>query len=257
MWQWKIRVRYDILKSEGKRSLKEVNPMSKKSQFKERAFACANEGLKILFSFCLVAVLENVSFAKTVAVTAIKSDEKSAEITLNDAILIRDIQVIREGGLSLKFPEYISRSGRIYPQVKILTPEADETIRRAIQTGKTQGTPKLWDPKKDIKITEFRRWTHDRGFYYITEVTFGEAIAVSCRVSKGKKGVWVRWPARPPEEGARSRKWFNQVYFLDKGFQDEVEKILTQRYESEEAKVKQSPQKQPKKSAKEKLMEYD
>lgn len=209
-------------------------------------------------AFCFAALLEDFLIAKTVAVTAVKVDQKSAEITLNDAILIRDIQVSREGALSIKFPEYVSKRGRVSPQVKILTQEVDEVIRKAIQTGKAQGSPKVWDPDKDVKITEFRRFTTDTGFFYIGEITFADAVSISCTIRKGKKGVRVSWPYRRIEDETARKRYLDQVSFLDKGLKDTIEKILLHQYESEEAKVKQTQQQKPtKKSTKEKLKEAE
>lgn len=62
------------------------------------------------------------------------------------------------------------------------------------------------------------------------EVTFNNAVAVSCGIMEGKRGLWIAWPARPPEKGRH--QWIKQIYIYDKGIKEDVEKLLLTKYEA-------------------------
>ena len=57
-------------------------------------------------------------------------------IVLNDCIKIKEIQVIKVGGqVSLKYPTYVSKKGKEYPQFEPLTKQAKDEIEKAVSSG--------------------------------------------------------------------------------------------------------------------------
>lgn len=185
-----------------------------------------------LITFFLYAQIK--SPAKSIVVTEVKIEPASgkknlkgyAEIVLNGSLKVREIQVLEIAGQTkLKFPYYVSRQGKVYPQVVIHTKEANETIFEAIKGGKISQeviplefeVTKIF-PYKGKKLEAF------------ASVTFNQAVTVECKIMSGKKGIlWVAWPARPSKVAGEG--WIKQVIILDKELKKEVENELLRAYQ--------------------------
>lgn len=182
---------------------------------------------------------ETESPAKSIVVSEVKIDSVSlqgkpakgkknlkgyAEIVLNRSLKIRDIQILEIAGeTKLKFPYYVSRQGKVYPQVVIHTKEANETILEAIKNGKIleEVIPLEFEV---TKILPYEGKTLEA----FASVTFNQAVTVECKIMSGKKGFWVSWPARPSSVAGEG--WIKQVVILDKELKKEVEKELLKTY---------------------------
>jgi len=148
-----------------------------------------------------------------------------AEIVLNGSLKIRDIQVLEIAGeTKLKFPTYVSRQGRVYPQVVIHTKEANETILEAIKNGKiSEEVIPL-----EFEVTKILPY-EGKKLEAFASVTFNQAVTVECKIMSGKKDVlWVAWPTRPSSVAGEG--WIKQAIILDKELKKEVEKELLKTY---------------------------
>jgi len=148
-----------------------------------------------------------------------------ARVLINNVLEISEIQVLKVGGrTSLKFPEYVSKKGKVYPQITVHTKQANDAILNAVTTGKPSA-----EKSKAIsfKVTKFSRFTRPSTLKVFAAVMFNDAIEVECKIMEGKRGPWVSWPARRPEGGG---KWINQVSIKNKAVKDAIEKTLLERY---------------------------
>jgi len=127
----------------------------------------------------------------------------------------------------LKFPEYISKKGIVYPQIKFLTEEVRNSVVKAIETGEPS---KNKVEQVSFKVTDWFRLRGAGQRKVNVEVTFNNAVAVSCGIMEGKRGPWIAWPARPPEKGRH--QWIKQIYIYDKGIKKDIEKLLLTKYEA-------------------------
>jgi len=204
---------------------------------------------KIIFLFCFIFCLFNNFFLQTqtaaqtknIVVTEVKIEPVSpvniygtsgkknlksyAEIMLNGSLKIRDIQVLEIAGeTKLKFPSYLSRQGKVYPQVIVHTKEANEVVLEAIKNGKiSQEVIPL-----EFEVTKILPYYGKGKLRAFASVTFNQAITVECKIMSGKKSLWVAWPAHPPK--VAGQRWVKQVIILDKQLKNEIEKELLKKY---------------------------
>lgn len=149
-----------------------------------------------------------------------------AKVMLNECIVVRDIKVIKDGKVTvLRFPEYVSKRGTVYPQIKFLTEEARNSVVEAVETGKPSSGQSMGI---SFKITDWFRLRRAGKRKVNAEVTFNNVLAISCGVMEGKNGMWIAWPSRPPKEG-RGR-WKRQIYIRDEKVRGTVESLLLTKY---------------------------
>lgn len=152
-----------------------------------------------------------------------------AEITVNRSVTVREIEVAASGGRAvLKFPVYVSRAGKVYPQVRLLDDRSLKTVADAIAS---KGRDVTLNPgKTGYRVTKFepfrRRGSKLRAF---AAVSLFDALEIECRIMEGRNGPWVAWPARKPDGGGR---WVRQVVFTDKRLKEDIETELLGRYEA-------------------------
>lgn len=174
--------------------------------------------------------LEIISVTR-VKVEPVKNEEGVvgvAKVMLNECIVVREIKVMKANDKTvLKFPEYISKKGIVYPQIKFLTEEARNAVVEAIET-EEPAENKV--ERVSFKVTDWFRLRRAGKRKVNVEVTFNNAVAVSCGIMEGKRGPWIAWPARPPEKGRH--RWIKQIYIYDKGVKKAVEKLLLTKYEA-------------------------
>lgn len=151
-----------------------------------------------------------------------------AKVMLNESIVVREIKVLKVNDKTvLKFPEYVSRKGTVYPQIRFLTEEARNCVVRAIETGK---------PSQPIvttlsfRITDWFPLKRAGKRKVNVEVTFNNVVAISCGIMEGKSGPWVAWPARAPEE--RGGAWVKQIYIYDEELEKAIDRSLLTKYEA-------------------------
>lgn len=193
---------------------------------------------KLFVALTAAAVMSGVVYAETtpareIVVTAVEvapMDEGPvkglAKVVINDVLEISEIQVLKVGGrTSLKFPEYVSQKGKVYPQISVQTKQANDAILQAVETGK----PSAGKAKAiSFKVTKFSKFTRPSKLKVFAAVMFNDAIEVECKIMEGNKGPWISWPARKPDDGGR--KWINQVVIKNKAVKDAIEKTLQERY---------------------------
>lgn len=193
-------------------------------------------GLVVFLLSSVVVGAEKKKDLDTITVTRVKVEpvesEKGvvgvAKVMLNECIVVREIKVMKvDNRIVLKFPEYISKKGIVYPQIKFLTEKVRNTVVKAIETREpSENKVEL----VSFKVTDWFRLRRAGKRKVNVEVTFNNAVAVSCGIMEGKRGPWVAWPARPPEKGRY--RWIKQIYIYDKGIKKAVEKLLLTKYEA-------------------------
>lgn len=153
--------------------------------------------------------------------------KEMATVVLNDCIKVKEIQVINVGGrISLKYPTYVSKAGKEYPQFEPLTKQAKEEIEKAVSSEK----PSSKSSKKiSYKIAKYSRFTRPSVLKVFCAVDFNNAVRVECKVMEGKKGPWIAWPSRKPEGGG---KWVKQILIINKKLKEAVEKALLDKYKT-------------------------
>jgi DNA-binding cell septation regulator SpoVG len=153
--------------------------------------------------------------------------KEMATIVLNDCIKVKEIQVIKVGGrISLKYPTYVSKAGKEYPQFEPLTKQAKDEIEKAIESGK----PSSKSSKQiSYKVSKFSRFTRQSALKVFAAVDFNNAVRVECKVMESGKGPWISFPSRKPEGGG---KWVKQILLTNKKLKDAVEKALMDKYKS-------------------------
>ncbi|MCS7184471.1 MAG: SpoVG family protein [bacterium] len=164
--------------------------------------------------------------AQTLAVTDVQVQGDSAEVTINNIVVIKEIEVKKVGGgIKLRYPTYVSRTGREYPQVRV-SQVLQKVIENAIQTGKPQGTP-----TKDItyKITKFDKFRRQSSLKYFCAVSINNQLEIECKVidSPRGQGPFISWPSRKDEE---TGKWVNQVVIINRDLKKAIEDELLSRY---------------------------
>lgn len=197
---------------------------------------------KLIFALLLTSLLNTIAVcqpkkepkaeAPEIVITKVEFKEtergKQAIIEINGAMKIKEIDVTEKAGKTIiKFPTYVSRSGREYPQVKILSKAVHDKIVKAIEEGKVVPPEKV--PPLKYKITKFFP-LRARVRKANAEVTFNEAITIVIGVmeSRKEKGeYWIAWPSRRDEEFGR---WIRQVTFRDKKFKEEIEEEIIKKY---------------------------
>jgi len=152
-----------------------------------------------------------------------------ASIVLNSAIKISEIEVRKVSGVTrLRYPRYVNKRGRIYPQIKILDPAVEKAIVSAIDRKEPSSTT---SNKISYRVSKYSPFTRGGSSLKVfCAVTFNNKVKIECKIFEGKWGPWVAWPARKPEEGGG---WINQIEIKDKQLKKVVEKALMKRYEAE------------------------
>jgi len=153
--------------------------------------------------------------------------KEMATVVLNDCIKVKEIQVIKVGGrISLKYPTYVSKAGKEYPQFEPLTKQAKDEIEKAVESGK----PSAKSSKQiSYKISKFSKFNRQSVLKVFCAVDFNNAVRIECKVMEGKKGPWISFPSRKPEGGG---KWVKQILITNKKLKSAVEKALMDKYKT-------------------------
>lgn len=192
--------------------------------------------LIVILSSAVAGAEKKKEGLETISVTRVEVEPVEAEqgvvgvakVMLNECIVVREIKVMKgDNRTVLKFPEYISKRGIVYPQIKFLKEEVGDAIVKAIETGKPS-QEKL--EQVSFKVTDWFRLRGAGKRKVNVEITFNNAVAVSCGIMEGKRGPWIAWPSRPPEKGRGS--WVKQIYIYDERTRKSIEKLLLTKYEA-------------------------
>ncbi|MDD5687015.1 MAG: septation protein SpoVG family protein [Elusimicrobia bacterium] len=188
-------------------------------------------GFILTVSFCVPVFALNEVYVTSIDKTpgessGIKSDLTA--ITLNNKIKIKEIQIVKSGEkTTLKYPVYISKNGKKYPQVELLTKQVNDEITRAITTGEPSIKPVQ---PMTFKIAEFIPFKNSKSSRKANvSVDFNESVRISCGVMDSNKGPWISWPSRKSED---SGIWIKQVLVTDKKMREVIEKAIINKYKS-------------------------
>ena len=191
-------------------------------------------------SYCLrIALILNISACTAFAAAPIPSGivvtslnvthsgnngrDTFAEITINNSLTLRDIRVLTVGGRTLlKFPESISKRGKVFPQVRLTSRPAREAVYSAVET---QSSSSRWGPLS-YQITRVTRYGKKSSLKAFVLVNFGGSLEVECRVFSGNRGLHVGWPSRKQDSG-----WVDQVTIDDSKLKSDVEGAVIAAYE--------------------------
>jgi DNA-binding cell septation regulator SpoVG len=186
---------------------------------------------KLPITFLFIFVFLAQIFAGEICVTGVKSYDKDGEIryeiTINNAITINDIKLIDIGGRKLpKFPEYVSKIKRVYPQVIFVTRKASEAAANAVINHAVAPSAEYYT---EYKISKFSKYNKKSNMKVLAAVTFNGALEIECKVIEGKNGPWVSWPSKKLKNGG---DWEKQVIISDKKLREAVEEGLLSKYQA-------------------------
>lgn len=196
-----------------------------------------------IYLLCILVVIPLFSQQKDVEklyITSVeKTDTNEYSITLNNLIVIKEIKVKKtkigqREIVNIEFPTYVSKRGRVYPQVTILDKELNDRIIKAITSGTPESTSKeLPEPK--FKVNKFSPYRSSRSSLKVfASVIFNDAVEIECKVMEGRYGPWISWPAR---KDTTSNKWIQQVTFTSKEYKKKVEKEVLAKYKTEKVET--------------------
>ena len=180
--------------------------------------------------FLSAAVLSAESKIYVTNVKKVPAEEGSgvkeyATVVLNDCLEVRDIGVVTaEGMKTLKYPVYISKNGKEYPQFEVLTKQAKDEIEKAVFGGQ----PSAASSKEiSFKVSKFSQYTRPSSLKAFVSVDFNNAVRVECKVMGSKKGPWVSWPSVKDENTGKYKK---QILIINNKVKDIVEKSIMAKY---------------------------
>ncbi|MFC2091607.1 septation protein SpoVG family protein [Elusimicrobiota bacterium] len=181
--------------------------------------------LATLFITGVPAVI--TSYSNDISVTEVEVQDDLARIVINDVIEINEVRI---KGKNVEFPEYISKSGNVYPQINFLTEEAKKEVVDAIMKKKPS---KKLIKKISYKVSKMSPYSKkDSSLKAFAAVTFNGAVEVECKVMKSKREddeYWVAWPSRPPDKEQGERKWVDQVSIVNRKVKSIIESDLVER----------------------------
>jgi len=131
-------------------------------------------------------------------VTKILKKDGFVTVTLNNAIEIQNIHIVKNNGKTiLRFPYYKSGKGKITPQVKVPSQNLYKRILKAIITGQTRD-----EQSEDLEFTignlRFMRHIKRRAN---VEVTFNNSLSVTLGILQsefeGENAYWIGYPGQP------------------------------------------------------------
>lgn len=189
--------------------------------------------LVLLLSLFGLSIASEVD--KKIFITSVrKIKENEFEVVFNGLILIREVKLhkirtSRKEILELEFPKYISSDGREYYQVKILSDNLYEEIKKYIVSSETEALKFNNQSFPDFKIKKFSPYTKKHSKLRINaSVVFEDALEIDCKIMEDEyKNVYVLWPS---EKNKNTNKWVKKVEFLSVPYQKIIEKQLIDRY---------------------------
>ena len=200
------------------------------AKFKFKETRTMKKKLILVLSLLFLTGFVAKSFA-LMGVTDVRVRGKKATVVLDGFLKISEIEVLRRGNrIKIKPPIYVSKSGRIYPQVKFLSSELEHRVAAAIKMGKPLGSKSKRLAYRVSKLSLYNSRRRRSSLRAFAAVSFNDEIEVECKIMSGRRGAWVAWPARPPESG---RKWIQQVSIIKPAIKKRVEKSVIRRYKKE------------------------
>jgi DNA-binding cell septation regulator SpoVG len=162
-------------------------------------------------------------------VTGLFVEGDRAALVLNETLEIRDVRFTkRNNRVQLRFPEYKAKSGRVYPQVEILSRDVEALLAQTVLAGQPSpgpGGPVSFRVSDVRLIPGSRRRANAR-------VVFNDAVSVAVGVMEGpRRGagrLWVAYPGQRRSPGGTYRK---QVVIRDAALKRSLEAAVLKSYE--------------------------
>jgi len=171
---------------------------------------------KILNNLFFILVVTNVNLV----------DKNTYDIVFNNQIKIKNVVLEKvNDSYIIKFPTYISKKGKIYPQIKILTNELKEKIIDSILHNNIQqdNSELSWEIKKFYQYQKNK----ESNLKMFCSINFDNELEIDCKIMENKSGnTYVLWPSKKSFTGNTNIK---QV-LIKKNLKEKIEKELLKRY---------------------------
>lgn len=161
-----------------------------------------------------------------------KIKENEYEIVFNNVLLIRGIKLHRvkiseKEVLDIELPKYVSSNGREYEQVRILSDDLYEKIKKAIIECQYK-KQEINGSFPAFKINKFLPYSKSSKLKVNASVIFEDVLEIECKIIEDDyKNIYILWPS---EKFKRTNKWIKKVEFLSTPYQKIIEKQLIDRY---------------------------
>jgi len=173
----------------------------------------------------------SVIYVSSVKLNNPAQDRISGEIVLNDNIKILNIVLEKKPNSTniLKLPEYISKRGKIYPQVRILDKKVNDEIIRCMLNAAPGSIKGSKEPAWEISKFSLYRAKKKSVLRIFASVKFNKSIEIECKVFDNDKpdGIWVNWPSK--ESVVVKKEYIPQV-IIKKELREKIEKELIKKY---------------------------
>ncbi|MEA2081261.1 MAG: septation protein SpoVG family protein, partial [Elusimicrobiota bacterium] len=184
--------------------------------------------MNVFFALLLVLTLAPKSHA-VMGVTEVSIRGKKATVVLDGYLKISGIDVLKRGDrIKIKPPIYVSKSGKIFPQVDFKNSALKKRVISAIKTGKPIGSKSSRLSYKVSKMSLYNPRGKRSSMKAFSAVTFNNEIEIECKVMTGRKGPWISWPSTKS-----GRKWVKQVNIIKPAIKKKIEKSVLAKYEKE------------------------
>lgn len=169
-----------------------------------------------MFSLCGIS-------RAAISVTRVEVFGNFANIVINEVIAINELKIVEN---KIELPSYVSKAGKVFPQVKFLTKEAEKTVIDAVLNNEPSGTQIKKITYKVSKMSPYNR--KGSSLKAFAAVTFNGVIEIECKVMKSKQDgdYYIAWPARPPDREKGETRWQDQVKIINKKVKSIIEKDL-------------------------------
>ncbi len=162
-------------------------------------------------------------------VTEVSIKGKEAVVVLDGYLKISGIDVLKRGDqIKIKPPIYVSKGGKIFPQIKFIDSALEDRVISAIKMGKPVGSVSSKLSYKVSKMSLYDPKGQRSSMKAFSAVTFNNEVEVECKVMTGTKGPWVSWPST--KSGS---KWVKQVDLIKPEIKKKIEKSVIEKYEKE------------------------
>lgn len=175
-----------------------------------------------LFAGCVCA-REHAGLVVTEVYARYNSSGAVAAVVFNDSLRIEGIRLKDvQGRASLEFPRYVTKGGKVYRQVTVLSEWLNREIVDAIRTGRVEkkAGPVLWE------ITRIVPGRRETGLKAFVRVRFNDSLDVECRLFQGRKGPWVSWPS---QRDRVTKKRVKQVK-MNRKLKEDIEQTIINKY---------------------------
>jgi len=185
--------------------------------------------LVLLFAaFALPATALSVC-AGEISVTSVHVNGNEASVVINEVVEINEIEI---SGNDVKFPAYISKSNKVFPQVNFLTETARNTVVEAVLNNKPSSKRIRSINYKVNKMSPYNK--EGSSLKAFASVVFNGALEVECKVMKSRRDddLWIAWPARPPKKDKGERRWQDQVRIINKKVKSIIERDIVETFKN-------------------------